>query len=87
MAVLNLKNRKKLKSHLFSSKEFRTRFLKASSVNNNLIRKKNVLQVSVGPSQIDKIFLISKQVAMRTMCDFHNFGLIFVGQCTVCLKG
>ena len=22
-----------------------------------------------------------------TMCDFHNFGLIFAGQCTVCLKG
>ena len=22
-----------------------------------------------------------------TMCDFHNFGLIFTGQCTVCLKG
>ena len=22
-----------------------------------------------------------------TMYDFHNFGLIFVGQCTVCLKG
>ena len=22
-----------------------------------------------------------------SMCDFHNFGLIFVGQCTVCLKG
>ena len=22
-----------------------------------------------------------------TMCDFHNFGLIFMGQCTVCLKG
>ena len=21
------------------------------------------------------------------MCDFHNFGLIFMGQCTVCLKG
>ena len=21
------------------------------------------------------------------MCDFHNFGLIFTGQCTVCLKG
>ena len=21
------------------------------------------------------------------MCDFHNFGLIFAGQCTVCLKG
>ena len=21
-----------------------------------------------------------------TMCDFHNFGLIFAGQCTVCLK-
>ena len=20
-------------------------------------------------------------------CDFHNFGLIFAGQCTVCLKG
>ena len=24
---------------------------------------------------------------IRTMCDFHNFGLIFTGQCTVCLKG
>ena len=23
----------------------------------------------------------------RTMCDFHNFGLIFTGQCTVFLKG
>ena len=23
----------------------------------------------------------------NTMCDFHNFGLIFAGQCTVCLKG
>ena len=22
-----------------------------------------------------------------TMCDFHNFGLIYVGECTVCLKG
>ena len=22
-----------------------------------------------------------------TMCDFHIFGLIFAGQCTVCLKG
>ena len=22
-----------------------------------------------------------------TICDFHNFGLIFAGQCTVCLKG
>ena len=22
-----------------------------------------------------------------TMCDFHNFGLIFTGQCTVCVKG
>ena len=22
-----------------------------------------------------------------TMYDFHNFGLIFAGQCTVCLKG
>ena len=22
-----------------------------------------------------------------TMCDFHNFGLIFKGHCTVCLKG
>ena len=22
-----------------------------------------------------------------TRCDFHNFGLIFTGQCTVCLKG
>ena len=22
-----------------------------------------------------------------TMCDFHNFGLIFMGQYTVCLKG
>ena len=22
-----------------------------------------------------------------TMCDFHNFGLIFAGQYTVCLKG
>ena len=22
-----------------------------------------------------------------TMYNFHNFGLIFVGQCTVCLKG
>ena len=22
-----------------------------------------------------------------TMCDFHNFGLINAGQCTVCLKG
>ena len=22
-----------------------------------------------------------------TMYDFHNFGLIFMGQCTVCLKG
>ena len=22
-----------------------------------------------------------------TMCDFHNYGLIFIGQCTVCLKG
>ena len=22
-----------------------------------------------------------------TMCDFHNFDLIFAGQCTVCLKG
>ena len=21
------------------------------------------------------------------MCDFHNFGLIFAGQCTICLKG
>ena len=24
---------------------------------------------------------------LLTMCDFHNFGLIFTGQCTVCLKG
>ena len=24
---------------------------------------------------------------LRTMCDFHIFGLIFAGQCTVCLKG
>ena len=22
----------------------------------------------------------------NTMCDFQNFGLVFVGQCTVCLK-
>ena len=26
-------------------------------------------------------------VLLGTMCDFHNFGLIFAGQCTVCLKG
>ena len=24
---------------------------------------------------------------LSTMCDFYNFGLIFTGQCTVCLKG
>ena len=24
---------------------------------------------------------------MYTMCDFHNFGLIFAGHCTSCLKG
>ena len=27
------------------------------------------------------------EVNHPTMCDFHNFGLIFTGQCTVCLKG
>ena len=31
---------------------------------------------------------VSKQTAdPHTMCDFHNFDLIFAGQCTVCLKG
>ena len=25
--------------------------------------------------------------ALHTMFDFHNFGLLFAGQCTVCLKG
>ena len=24
---------------------------------------------------------------LDTVCDFHNVGLIFAGQCTVCLKG
>ena len=28
-----------------------------------------------------------KKIPKHTMCDFHNFGLIFTGQCTVCLKG
>ena len=29
-----------------------------------------------------------EDVALRlTMCYFHNFGLIFARQCTVCLKG
>ena len=34
------------------------------------------------------IFIRSKdlQDSQDTMCDFHNFGLIFVGQCTVCPK-
>ena len=26
-------------------------------------------------------------IPIHTMCDFHNFGLIFAGQCIVCLKG
>ena len=25
--------------------------------------------------------------SVRTMYDFHNFGFIFMGQCTVCLNG
>ena len=25
--------------------------------------------------------------SLPTMCDYHNFGIIFAGQCTVCLKG
>ena len=32
----------------------------------------------------------SKVIIMHcrcTICDFHNFGLIFTVQCTVCLKG
>ena len=29
----------------------------------------------------------SQGLAMHYMCDFHNFGLIFEGQFTVCLKG
>ena len=36
------------------------------------------------PPGKQKTFVYSPQ---HTMCDFHNFGLIFAGQCTVCLKG
>ena len=36
---------------------------------------------------IRKKIVFERRNKCCTMCDFHNYGLIFTGQCTVCLKG
>ena len=40
------------------------------------------------PDGVEKSFGLERVYTLQVrMCDFHNFGLITMGQCTVCLKG
>ena len=64
------------------------------TVNDNLKRKLQALGRHSNHTQIGKKHALKKydQFVRNTSCfctmyDFHNFGLIFAGQCTVCLKG
>ena len=37
--------------------------------------------------ELTLITILATPAIHSTMCDFHNFGPVFAGQCTVCLKG
>ena len=54
-----------------------------------VVPSKLILFVNIFSSFLPFFFeylLVTLNFKNNTMCDFHNFDLIFAGQCTVCLK-
>ena len=65
--------------------------LKDKSGNSSALGKVYMLSLSSQPVDHEDASgerqKVSTYIIYSTTCDFHNFGLIFTGQCTVCLKG